>query len=723
MNPRILEAPWHARIMDPQGRNVFGAGVLVGPRRVVTCAHVVSNALGLGEAGDAPADAPAEVLRIDFPQWPHSQARDARVIAGGWFPERATAGDLAMLEVLGADLEMAPAPLRLAGEPGRRMISVLGHPEGQDFGVWARAMLIARGGPQREWIQLDALRSTGRRIQRGFSGAGVWDEEYEAVVGCVVAADRSEQDRVAWMIPVEVITGYWPELADLLQRGPASGRRPPRRQDLSLMSAEDRERLAAMLFGLRGISDPASRDLFVDFIQSQFVGRLQVDRADNGLVDTLALVNACLEHPGALHELTERLRTYHRSEAEQRLVAEIMQVVGATDPAPLLNVTQRNTLYRLLGVLADRLTADMVQDAYRMAADPLSRMAIDPFDLGSVVRLLETANSGQDGLPPLLVFLEELSRPLPGAVTEDLHEWVDDFAEREDIPRFLISRLRLSTPPSSGSDLVTCYLLTELWPDGPDELRYLSRITLLHGDRRDQVPRGQVLHDGRTPQTITEIPLLFDSVLSGMWEAASVDIDDLIIEFLLPFGLLGHAVDQWEVQADVLAHPVCLEHQVIVRYRDRMSLRRSHGQWREKTRRLRDGRATVRWTDPYDADDVGTRLFGDLIHGAPCLALVRPPLQAHALGRDAVSIGIMTGVPVIVWCRDEASARSFTSQLRVQTQQRGVIHLPDIVQQLRTDSVRHRDPVGAHITLIWDLEDEPTLPGLRHQAPARLGRS
>jgi hypothetical protein len=657
---------------------------------------------------------PEGIVHVDFPQCPEAPAREARVVQGGWFPER-PGGDLAMLEVLGeGPLGVSPAPLRLAGE-SRNRVFVLGHPAGQDMGVWARAKLMARGGPQGEWVQMDALRSVGKRIQKGFSGAGVWDDSIEAVIGCVVAEDRTEQDRVAWMIPVEVICRYWPDLRGVLRHEPVTPRRPALARDTSLMAAADRDRLAAMLFGLRGISETASRALVVDALESRFAGRLHVERQDNGLLDTLAIIDACLEHPGALHELIAMLRAYHTTDAEERrLVAEISDIAETVDPAPLLNHAERNKLYRLLDAMAE-ITVDTVLSSYREAAGLLSTRSIDPFDLQQVVRILESAMSGPDGLPPLLIFLEGLSRRLQSPATAELRDWVDLFAAREGIPSHLISRIRISSPPASTATPATGYLLTELYPDGADDMRYLSRITLLHGDRSDR-PAGYVLHDGRTPLTIGEIPSLFDDVLSGMWDATSIDMDELVIEFLLPFGLLGHAVDQWEVQADVMAHPVCVEHLVLVRYRNRP--RRSHGKWRQRTRRLREGNTTIRWADPNDASDVSGNLFRDLANSlTPCLALLRPPRLAGELGNDAVSIGIWTGVPVMVWCRDDASTDAFVAQLTSYLSQNSLADLPALVQQLRTGTFGLAEPPGAHITLIWDLQDEPTAPVVRLQAP------
>lgn len=740
-----LDASWHVRILDPDGQRVAGAGVLVAPRRVVTCAHVIVRAIGIGEL-PTPAEpgnmsapqAPATAVTIDFPQCPGlrgANTRSARVVQGSWYP--GGLGDLAMLEVLDDDPHPEPAPLRSAGEPVRQMISVFGHPAGLESGVWARAMLIGRGGGRPGWIQLDALTITGKRIQPGFSGAGVWDEQNEAVIGCVVASDRAERDKIAWMIPLEVICERWPELrSGLLQAPAAQVPRPIQRQrDQSLMPDTDRERLAAMMYGLRGINDLATRDTFIRYITDAFGGRLRVERAADGFHDTLALVNACLEHPGALHELVRRLRGFHGEGPDARLAEQIAEMAALADPAPLLTVAERNRLYRLLDQLSMYISAHMVDTAFRAGSPSvtLGRNIIDPFDLPSVIAALEAANSVPEQLPPLISFLEELSRLLPPDVTSSLRTWTDEFAAREGIPRHLLSRLRLAVvsthdafgePPDGAADdplgraagdPVTCYLLAELLPDGADALRYFSRMTLLHGDTG--MPRGTVLHDGSVTLTIGEMPTLFDSVLAAAWEVPSAQIDELVIEFLLPFGMLGLPVDQWEVATDIVGHPVGVDHRVVVRCQDRR--RNTYPHWREKSQLLKEGRGGVRWVDPDDTHDVGIQLYADLVGGgAPCLALIRPPVLASSLGKDAVSIGLSTGVPVMVWCRDAATAAAFESRVRPFLDRYGTAGLQQFVQRLRRESVRYADPVGAHITLIWDPQDDRVLPVNRFHAPA-----
>lgn len=704
-----LQAPWHTRIMTPEGP--VGAGVLVDSRRILTCAHVIGEALDLSDLTQRPGG----LVTIDFPQSAQSEVRTARVMAEGWFPHPGLrAGDLAMLEVLGDEVRgTGPAPLRSAGGDNDRVFGVLGHPAGYEIGVWAFAKLTGIGGPGREWIQLEAL-ANGIRIQSGFSGAGLLDEDDGAVVGVVVAAGRGSQDRVAWMIPIEVICGYWPDLrarlgpAPRTQRALAAGAPP--------ISGVDVERLALMMLELRGISDRPSRGLFIAAIENRFDGRLVVQRQDDDLQDTAALIEACLEHPGALHELIERLRAYHSGNVGERSrVEEIVAVAEQFDPAPLLDASSRNELYRMLAELADRITSDIVRSAYREAAGLLTSETITPYDVPSVIRVLESATTGADGMPPLLRFLEGLSRRLPTAAADNLRSWVDDFARREDIPRHLLSRLRLSRPPSDSGQM-KFYLLTELLGFGAGHNRYLSKVTLLQGDRRRWPPNARLVRDGSLPLHADDIPALFESILSDIRYLP--DVGELVIEFLLPLELLSLPVDQWQVEEGQLARPLCGEHHVIVRYRDRSQVRGGYGHWRGKTRRLRNGTATVQWVDPNNTAAVG-RLSGQLLRGsAPCLALEQPPTKlGRTLGSDAVSSAISMGVPVIIWCRDGVSTTSFVARLRSHLAQQGVLDLPTFVQQIRNEFIEFGNPAGEHITLVWDLEDEPTSLVTRYQAP------
>ncbi|MBK3631027.1 trypsin-like peptidase domain-containing protein, partial [Streptomyces sp. MBT49] len=175
----MKSADWHARV-ESAGR-VAGAGFLVTPRRVLTCAHVVH-------------EADPQALTVTFTERPGLPAVPARVIAdGGWSGGTADPGDLAVLE-LAYDAPIAPAalaPVDAAHDrrPGRpRKLVVYGFPLGFDEGTLAEYRITATQLLNREWIQLEAWQPGGQPLAPGFSGAAVTLADTGEVVGMVTAA-------------------------------------------------------------------------------------------------------------------------------------------------------------------------------------------------------------------------------------------------------------------------------------------------------------------------------------------------------------------------------------------------------------------------------------------------------------------------------------------------------------------------------------------------------
>jgi hypothetical protein len=71
----------------------FGAGILLQPNLVLTCAHVVANALGESTKLKA---APKGKLQLNLPFVSEKETFSAEVIHNGWYPNRP---DLAILRL------------------------------------------------------------------------------------------------------------------------------------------------------------------------------------------------------------------------------------------------------------------------------------------------------------------------------------------------------------------------------------------------------------------------------------------------------------------------------------------------------------------------------------------------------------------------------------------------------------------------------------------------
>ncbi len=172
-------------VRDQEGQSL-GTGVLVGPRRVLTCSHVVG-----------------EHERLDLFAGPSSErVAGATVVRCG---DPAGADDLALLEL---DTSISNrGVIRFADWTRGERFGTVGFPEwGKDHvGGHVHGLSEHRG-----WVQIDAEGS--RLIESGFSGGAVWVEAKHAAVGIVT--HRDPNDGVAYAITAEKIRGFWPRLRD-----------------------------------------------------------------------------------------------------------------------------------------------------------------------------------------------------------------------------------------------------------------------------------------------------------------------------------------------------------------------------------------------------------------------------------------------------------------------------------------------------------------------------
>ncbi len=200
------------RIRKADGR-VVGAGFLVGERQVLTCAHVISQALGLA---DAPIDLPQDVVSLDFPLIPPRTLYSARVAL--WYPPLPDGrGDIAGLELqreppVGAE----PVRFALAEDVWKHPFRAFGFPVGYDDGVWATGRLLGRQAT--DWIMIEDIKAPGFAVAPGFSGTPVWDELLQGVVGMVVAASRPADTKAAFVIPLGVLVAAWPDIEPIMRQ-------------------------------------------------------------------------------------------------------------------------------------------------------------------------------------------------------------------------------------------------------------------------------------------------------------------------------------------------------------------------------------------------------------------------------------------------------------------------------------------------------------------------
>ncbi|MCE7010216.1 serine protease [Kibdelosporangium philippinense] len=201
--------PWRACLRDTDTGEILGAGVVLSDRVVLTCAHVIPD-----------ARSPVHVELVG-----QQQLITAIVLPDCWAPpqhdERA---DLALLR-LDRPVWLRSRPrLRNLRCPRGRAVHAYGFPAPLDYGVFASAELSGTAGPGGEWVQIDS-QAHRELLRKGFSGAGVVDEETGAVVGIVTMAYHDDVSHLAWMIPVEVVAKYLPKIRSFIGKEIPCGQR------------------------------------------------------------------------------------------------------------------------------------------------------------------------------------------------------------------------------------------------------------------------------------------------------------------------------------------------------------------------------------------------------------------------------------------------------------------------------------------------------------------
>ena len=175
-------------------RGPVGCGYLIEPTQVVTCAHVVRQAI-------SPAGTAEQQVQIDFPMVAEGSKIPARV----WRWDAASLNadaDIALLEPLeklpaGAE----PAPIATDVDFWAHDFRAFGFPQDFQNGVWASGRVLDRDAVG--WLLIEDVKNTGYFVQPGFSGTPVWDDVLNCVIGVVVAVDLDPTRRTAFVIPAE----------------------------------------------------------------------------------------------------------------------------------------------------------------------------------------------------------------------------------------------------------------------------------------------------------------------------------------------------------------------------------------------------------------------------------------------------------------------------------------------------------------------------------------
>jgi hypothetical protein len=199
--PDADKQPWLLRVLG-HGNGIAGVGFLVGRDAAITCAHVVNSALNLPVNNQS---VPRELIDLDWPLLPGCPHIMADVLPHGWHPiTEQGRGDIAILRLRTVLPSGArPVPWVRPKSLWQHKYRTFGFPTGHDQGQWVHGRLLSPNGM--EWVQLESASMAGASLEKGFSGAPVWDDTSRGVVGMIVSYDRAKASRIGYMLPHQLL--------------------------------------------------------------------------------------------------------------------------------------------------------------------------------------------------------------------------------------------------------------------------------------------------------------------------------------------------------------------------------------------------------------------------------------------------------------------------------------------------------------------------------------
>ncbi|MFI0897115.1 trypsin-like peptidase domain-containing protein [Streptomyces sp. NPDC020983] len=298
VRPSLVATPtWAVRIRRADGE-IAGSGILLGPDRVLTAAHV----LGRGE------EVVAEFVGAGGSHVPRVAAR---VAGDAYRPEERDedgdpSGDVALLALDRPRPPGEATTLHRLSAPGREVL-MYGFPADFNGGLWLPATIIGGCGRDGQ-VQLRPP-SPAEAARPGFSGGPVVDLATSQVVGMVLAGPSEPVGGYSFMSPAETVVQHLPEVAEWT-RGPAAVdkelRAPESGADVALLDQPFAERLARWLRGdAASRGDGAAPQVKITLVPEGDAARAATLRraitlADRELRTSLSTRRATLDAPGTV---------------------------------------------------------------------------------------------------------------------------------------------------------------------------------------------------------------------------------------------------------------------------------------------------------------------------------------------------------------------------------------------------------------------------------------
>ncbi|GAB3432911.1 hypothetical protein GCM10027436_08500 [Actinophytocola sediminis] len=255
---------------------------------------------------------------------------------------------------------------------------------------------------------------------------------------------------------------------------------------------------------------------------------------------------------------------------------------------------------------------------------------------------LSEFNAGPDGIPPSVLFLQQLAGELGGEAGDSILRWVADQVRRLRLGRELANHQSSRQPVPDEPHL---YLTIMLEPDAIDP----GRCVLSYW-RQDDPLTWPPTRGGVHEVSLAELEYRVDEVIldaERVWADQGISA---AVEFLLPRTLLNLPVQRWRKEhGSGQPRPLGYDYRVSVRSLERMRTRHWHRAWHVRwdsmladpsADRLRHS-AEESGKHPIDAVLIDPRWVG--------LVMANPPSPEPGTEPDALVSALRGGLPVVFW--------------------------------------------------------------------------
>lgn len=433
---------------------------------------------------------------------------------------------------------------------------------------------------------------------------------------------------------------------------------------------------------------------------------LIVEQSRDPRLVAFQLVSSCARLEAGLEALVGAIDGFADGSDAMNEFSRLVDEWYALDSVPELEPIWPRLKSELETIPAERMTGFYLQAVGPRPLD-LPHHCASVWD--AFVRLVNRP-ANPEGVPPWLTLLmivrSQMSVDGRTEITEALDQITADWhargllAQAEETAASSV-KASIEYPDSTGG-----IMIVSIEPDSlNDELFTLSHGVLV-GD--DQVPaetgeHRQIARSGLEAQV--------ERILRAAEATWGRRLDDIDLEFLLPFALINEPVEWWgkDLSIPLEDRPSLAQYyQVVLRSTDRFTDPAMHRLWRKRWNRLRDhpDQCQVKWADGVRAEHLH-RLEAELLADENCVGLVlsSPPNPIHGVNQE-FAVALRVGLPLILWHRDDCDRPDFRQIASILVDKplvRVPIRASRLRQQVGTMKAAQRDGQAIMgLAVVWD---------------------